>query len=230
LNRLVPKLPSIDYSGLRRRILGVDLSRYESLEGSNDLIIAVDLTGVSVHKAGGWIERKYGKKKRYVKIFFAVDVETQEALALMVTTDGKHDSIVFPHLLMKAESHGKVSKVIADRAFDSPRVYELLETKGIEAVIKPCRNSGFTVEKVEITGELQKKVEKGFIDWCVEVGVPLEKLEDRRRFWTFLKWVTEKPDVREKLVKTGWKSWNTKWRDKVFKNEDEEEILGSLQV
>jgi len=78
-------------------------------------------------------------------------------------------------------------------------------------------NRGFVVEKVEITGELQERVEKGFVEWCVEVGVPAEKMEDRRRFWTFLKWVAEKPKIRGQLVKTGWRSWNTKWREKVFK-------------
>jgi len=76
-----------------------------------------------------------------VKIFFAVDVETKKALAMLVTTDGTHDSRAFPKQLRKAESHGKVSKVYGDGAFDSSRVYELLEQKGIEAAIKPRRNS-----------------------------------------------------------------------------------------
>jgi len=142
LNRLLPRLPSADYSGLRRRILGTDLSPYEELEKSGEaVVIAVDSTGVSVHKAGGWVERKYGKKKRYVKIHLAVDVETKEALAMIVTTDGTHDSRVFPELLRKAERQGKVSKVYGDGAYDSSKVYELLEQKGIEAVIKPRRNS-----------------------------------------------------------------------------------------
>ena len=141
LNRLVPQLPSADYSGLRRRVLGIDLSPCEGFEGSGDIVIAVDSTGVRVHKAGGWVERKHGKKKRYVKIFFAVDVETKKALAMLVTTDGTHDSRAFPKLLRKAESHGKVSKVYGDGAFDSSKVYELLEQKGIEAAIKPRRNS-----------------------------------------------------------------------------------------
>ena len=35
LNRLVPRLPSADYSGLRRRILSLDLSLYESLKLSD---------------------------------------------------------------------------------------------------------------------------------------------------------------------------------------------------
>jgi len=141
LNRLLPRLPSADYSGLRRRILDVDLSPYGDFEGSDEVVIAVDSTGIRVHKAGGWVEREHGKKKRYVKILFAVDVETKQALAMLVTTDGTHDSRAFPELLMKAERRGRVSKVYADGAFDNSMVYELLESKGIKAVIKPRRNS-----------------------------------------------------------------------------------------
>ena len=84
---------------------------------------------------------------------------------------------------------------------------------------------GFPVIEVEITGELQERVKRGFIKWCVEVGVPVEKLESRgdrvaqaqKRFWAFLEWVAEKPKLREKLVKTGWKSWKEKWREQAFK-------------
>jgi len=46
LNRLLPRLPSADYSGLRRRVLEVDLSPYEDFEGSDDVVIAVDSTGM----------------------------------------------------------------------------------------------------------------------------------------------------------------------------------------
>ena len=142
LNRLVPRLPTADYSGLRKRILGIDLSPYENLEKSGgDVVIAVDSTGVSVHRSGGWVERKHGKKKRYVKIHLAVDVETKEALAMIVTTDGTHDSRAFPELLRKAERQGTVSKVYGDGAYDSSKVYELLEQKEVEAVIKPRKNS-----------------------------------------------------------------------------------------
>jgi len=43
--------------------------------------------------------------------------------------------------LRKAERHRKVSKVYGDGAYDSSKVYQMLEQKGIEAVIKPRRNS-----------------------------------------------------------------------------------------
>ena len=77
---------------------------------------------------------------------------------------------------------------------------------------------GFKVEEVEATGELQEKVERGYMRWCKEMGVPAERLEDNKRFWTFLEWVSEKPELREQLVKTGWESWKKKWRKKVFLN------------
>ena len=79
------------------------------------------------------------------------------------------------------------------------------------------RDQGFNVEEVEITGELQEMVERSYVKWCKEVGVPTERLGDKRLFWTLLEWVAERPKLREKLVKTGWKSWKQKWREKAFK-------------
>lgn len=76
------------------------------------------------------------------------------------------------------------------------------------------RTRGFHVEKTAIIGELQDRVEKAFVDWCVEVGIPRDSLEgeSKRRFYTILRWVAEKIEVRESLVKTGWKSWRERWR------------------
>jgi hypothetical protein len=87
----------------------------------------------------------------------------------------------------------------------------------LSSICRHLRDRGFKVEEVEVTGALQDKVERGYIRWCKEIGVPAERLEDKRRFWTFLKWVAERPWLREKLVKTGWKSWKQKWREKAFK-------------
>jgi hypothetical protein len=61
LHRLVPDLPRGDYSGLRKRILRLPVDPYRDLKETNEPVsIAVDSTGISVHKAGGWIERKHG--------------------------------------------------------------------------------------------------------------------------------------------------------------------------
>jgi hypothetical protein len=87
----------------------------------------------------------------------------------------------------------------------------------LSSIRRHLAERGFKVEKVEIVGELQEMVERSYVRWCIEVGVPAERLEDKKRFWTLLKWVAEKPKIREKLVKTGWKSWREKWRELAFK-------------
>ena len=80
------------------------------------------------------------------------------------------------------------------------------------------QSQGFKVQRVESTGELKPLVEKAYARWCAEKGVPEEILQDKKRFWKFLEWVAEKPQLREGLVKTGWASWEHKWREEIFKN------------
>jgi len=142
LHTLVPALPTGDYSGLRRRILSLPVDPYHDLKETNEPVsIAVDSTGIKVQKAGGWIERKHGKKKRYVKLHFAVNTETHEVVAMEVSTDDMHDVRALPGLMEGAERNVRVAKVYGDGAYDSGEVYDLLEAKGIEPVIKPRRNA-----------------------------------------------------------------------------------------
>jgi hypothetical protein len=142
LHRLIPRLPTVDYSWIRRRILRLDLSPYKSLkEYDGPIVIAVDSSGVSVHKCGGWVERLYGKKKRYIKIHFAVDAKTKEIIAMEVTTDDVHDSKVLPSLIMNASRHRLIYEAFMDGAYDSSKNYALLRGMNIKPIIKPRRNS-----------------------------------------------------------------------------------------
>jgi len=87
----------------------------------------------------------------------------------------------------------------------------------LSSIRRHLRERGFKVEEVEIRGELQEMVERSYVRWCIEVGVPEERMQDKKRFWTLLEWVAERPDQRERLVKTGWASWERKWREEIFK-------------
>jgi len=142
LHTLVPDLPPGDYSGLRKRILRLPVDPYRGLrESSEPVSIAVDSTGISVHKAGGWVERVHGKKRRYVKLHFAVNIESKEVVAMEVSTDDKHDVEALPGLVEGSERNVRVMRLYGDGAYDSGEVYRLLEAKGIEPVIKPRRNA-----------------------------------------------------------------------------------------
>ena len=58
-----------------------------------------------------------------------------------VTTDDVHGSEVFPRLLEEAESHGRVIKAYGDGAYNTGGIYEFSESRGVDAVIKPRKNS-----------------------------------------------------------------------------------------
>jgi hypothetical protein len=167
----VPQLPPGDYSGLRKRSLDLNPDPYMALRESDEPItIAVDSTGVKVRLAGGWVERKHGKKKRYVKLHFAVDVETKEVVAMEVSTDDVHDVKAFPGLVKEANEKRRIACWLGDGAYDSGVVFEELEERGIEAVIKPRRNSRPDTRSPARGRVVREFQELGYEGWAVEKG------------------------------------------------------------
>ena len=108
-------------------------------------------------------------------------------------------------------------EIIAVMQPDTDTCFNVCSEYVLSSVIGHLQSQGFKVQTVEATGDLKQMVERGYIRWCVEKGVPKEILQDKRRFWRFLEWVAEKPHLRESLVKTGWASWEHKWREEIFK-------------
>ena len=99
---------------------------------------------------------------------------------------------------------------------DDETVFKVCSGYVLSSIRSYLRQQGFTVEEIEVTGELQEMVERSFATWCKEVGIEFERLNGKRSFNTFLEWVAEKPQLRENLVKTGWKSWNQRWRERAY--------------
>ena len=87
----------------------------------------------------------------------------------------------------------------------------------LSGVIDYLDKRGFNVQKAEDTGQLKHLVNDAYLRWCVEKGVPRELLGEKKRFWVFLDWVAQAPHLREPLVKTGWASWDQKWREEIYK-------------
>ncbi len=102
---------------------------------------------------------------------------------------------------------------------DSETCFKVCSEYVLTSVALYLESQGFKVQRVESTGELKPLMEHAYIRWCIEKGVPEEILQDKRRFWKFLDWVAEKPHLRESLVKTGWASWENKWREEIFKKQ-----------
>jgi len=125
-----------------------------------------------------------------------------------------------PNFKNKKYLHDAVN--IADEIVDVMKVddqtcFKVCSEYVLSSLTIHLQNMGFTVEKVQTTGALGQMTENAYERWCVEKGVPKEILHAKKRFWSSLEWVAENPHLREGLVKTGWASWESKWREEVFK-------------
>ncbi|MBS7611146.1 hypothetical protein KEJ27_02875 [Candidatus Bathyarchaeota archaeon] len=83
---------------------------------------------------------------------------------------------------------------------------------------KNLSQQGYKVASIKIVGETQKLAEQMFLKTLEKIGLKLAEGDPRRRFQSFLKWVEDEPEFREKYVKTGWGSWKNKWRTKIFES------------
>ena len=100
---------------------------------------------------------------------------------------------------------------------DAETCFKICSEYVLNSVAVHLQAQGYKVERVQSSGELKQMVEQAYVRWCLEKGVPREILEGKRRFWSFLGWVAENPRLREGLVKTGWASWENRWREEIFK-------------
>jgi len=118
--------------------LDVDLpEQYEE-----DLIIAIDSSGMKVTNRGEWIRNKWRIRKGWIKVHIAVDVKTKKLLALEITDERVSDGKMLKPLIEQVkERGGRVDRVYADGGYDSKENFNYLAENGIESVIKIRNNS-----------------------------------------------------------------------------------------
>jgi hypothetical protein len=79
LSTFVPGLRSANYTTLWERISQLDL---DVLVPENDIVVAVDSTGIKVTNRGDWMREIHGVKHRgWIKVHIAIDVETRKPVA-----------------------------------------------------------------------------------------------------------------------------------------------------
>ena len=68
---------------------------------------------------------------------------------------------------------------------------------------------GYTVRGVKIVGPTQELAEREFLKSLVRLGIgDMTTVASMRSFDSFLVWVHEDLEERERFVKTGWSSWS----------------------
>ena len=176
LSEYLPLLKSADYTTLFRRIRKLDLSlNVDPSLLSEDVVVAVDSTGIKVTNRGEWMREKWKVHRGWIKIHIMIDVETNSILAIEATDEETSDGEMFVPLLDQAEDicgEGNILKVLADGAYDSKEAFNELDNRNIQSGIKTRKNastkSGGSPYRAESVREKNKM--GGYKEWAKEKG------------------------------------------------------------
>lgn len=141
----LPDHPS--YSQICRRVNKLYIATKRSDDDEyDDIVIALDSTGIKVTNRGQWMQEKWhnNKKKSYLKIHVAVNIKTKEILALEVTDEKVHDGKVMPRLIehvLENNKDVKIESALGDGSYDNNENFKYLQKKKIKPAIKVRKNS-----------------------------------------------------------------------------------------
>jgi len=141
LARWEPALMVPCYSTTCRRLNKMRVSLAPVTEPGKPVTIAVDSSGIKVGDRGEWMRQKWRRRRGFLKVHLAVDVDSKQIVALEVTDERTGDAPVLVPLVEKAGKHCKVARVLGDGAYDSRSIFNYLDDRGVEPVIKVRRNS-----------------------------------------------------------------------------------------
>ena len=111
----------------------------------DDIVVAVDSTGIKVTNRGEWILDKWKKKRRirkgFIKIHVAVDTKTKKIVSMSVTKEDVHDGKMLKELVDDVSKNYDIKKVLADGGYDSKDNFRQLDEMKVIPAIKVRKNS-----------------------------------------------------------------------------------------
>lgn len=133
----VPFIPH--YSTISRRINKLEIKINEKI--GDDIVIALDSTGIKVANRGEWMRHKWHVRKGYLKIHVSVDIKKKRILSLEVTSEEVHDGKMLKKLVDNASKNNNVKRVLADGMYDNNKNFRYLSKNNIKPGIKTRSNS-----------------------------------------------------------------------------------------
>ena len=136
-----PGLAAPDYTTTCRRFNSLSVDLDPCIDPETPVTIAVDASGVKVADRGEWVRTKWKRRRGFLKIHLAVDVETKRIVSLEVTDERTGDSVMLVPLVEQAQARCRVKGVLGDGGYDTRVNFAYLDEKGVEAWIRVRRNS-----------------------------------------------------------------------------------------
>ncbi len=135
------KIAIPDYTSLQKRAAKLKIAIEVGPAARGPVHVIVDSSGVKVYGEGEWRVRCYGVERRrtWRKLHLAVDPQTQEIVAQLLTTNQVGDANQVVPLLDQVKQ--PVKKLYADGGYDHRHVFETLTARQIEPVIAIRKNA-----------------------------------------------------------------------------------------
>jgi Transposase DDE domain len=134
--------------------------------------LVIDSTGLKLFGQGEWDEEKHGRARRsWRKLHIAVDADTSEIVACVLTDNAADDAGQVPALLEQVE--GEIASVMADGAYDGEPVYQAIaghQPDPVPDIVIPPRVSAVpSTDNAEAQGQrdchIRHIAEKGRMAW-----------------------------------------------------------------
>jgi hypothetical protein len=125
LSGFIPELRSADYTTLWQRITKMELNVPIP---ENDIVVALDSTGIKVTNRGDWMREKHGVERRgWIKVHVVVDVKTRKPITFEITDEKTADHEMAKPLLENIN----LEDALMDGAYDKEEVFKFLKGKGV---------------------------------------------------------------------------------------------------
>lgn len=126
-----------EFSRLSRRssLLHLDL---KTLSSNEETHIVIDSTGLKVFGEKEWLETKHVKqcqRKVWRKLHLSID--HQGYILSQELTDHKTDDRLCVSILIEQIPSPQMTQLLADSGYDSHKIYQVLEDKGVRVLIPP---------------------------------------------------------------------------------------------
>ena len=145
LSNFVPQIKPADYITIWRRGSRLDIDLVDTLSDSSEpVVIAVDSSGIKVTNRDEWMREKWKIHRGWIKVHLAVNVETKEIVGIEVTDETISDGAKFNSLVTQAEKNigdGKIKEALGDGGYDRRKIFNFLNEKGIQPIIKTRSNA-----------------------------------------------------------------------------------------
>ncbi|MBX7167950.1 MAG: IS5 family transposase [Pirellulales bacterium] len=129
-----------DFTSLAKRAARMGVS-IDVSQTRGPLDVVVDSTGLKIYGEGEWKVRQHGvgKRRTWRKLHLAIDPDTHEIVAEVLTENNVHDADQVEPLLQQIDR--PVRTFYGDGAYDQRKVYDVLGTRGVDTIIPPRKNA-----------------------------------------------------------------------------------------